>query len=403
MDVLFIIVAELLIVPLILWALIMLELTVGVAASAFAIFAGRRSLSKAVMHSWRVIRRRLLWSLIFLSSGLLLADLVFFDAIVHLALRAADDREDLEVDYGHAEGSFILGRIELHQLELTAVRGGDEPSVELAFAADSLIIDIDTKRLLMLDFVVEELALEGLRGSVDRLRESPAEPRAERELAHEFRVERLHFGDVKVALRDHTQAPARELEVVLAELDLGPVASESLVFDLLYRVRGRGSIAGHDFTLTTSEAQGVPQTTLEVQDLPLGPLASAFERSAGVRVQASADLHLVNRYLEGGDPQVEINVALQLRDLELEAAGELSVTTRLLLQVAQRELKRLGRDFPLEFGISVRRSELLGLRNLVESGIVERLTSAIATALRSQLAPKVPGKLPGQLPGQPAP
>ena len=165
MDALFIVVAELLIIPLILWALIVLELTVGVAASVFSIVIGRRSPSEAVVYSWRAIRRRLLWSLIFMTSALLLADLVLFDTIVHLALRSADDREDLDVAYEHAEGSFILGRIELHQLELAGVRGEhDDPSARFEVSVDRLVIDIDTARLLAAAFAVEELSLDGVRG-----------------------------------------------------------------------------------------------------------------------------------------------------------------------------------------------------------------------------------------------
>jgi len=395
MDALFIIVAELLIVPLILWALIMLELTVGVAASVFAIFAGRRTPSEAVLHTWRSIRRRLLWSFIFVSSGLLLADLVFFDQIVHLALSSADDREDLDVHYGHAEGSFILGHIELHQLSIRAVRGGDEPRARVAFAADRLLINIDTKRLLTFNFVVEELSVDGVRGSFDRLRPSDAERERERsKFAHDFLVERLHFGDVRVTVRDFSDAAAapREAEIVIHELDLGPIASESLVFDLLYRARGRGSIAGHGFTLSSIEDQGVHQTTLEVEQLPLDALAKPLEQSAGVRARGSADLRLVNRYIEGGaEPKLEINVAMQLRALELEAAGEPSIGTQLMLKMAQRELQRLGADFPLAFQITLLRSELLGLASLAESGIIEKIADAIAAALRSQLTRKQRG------------
>lgn len=388
MDALFIVVAELLIIPLILWALIVLELTVGLAASVFSIIVGRRSPTEAVVHTWRAIRRRLLWSLIFMTSALLLADLVLFDAIVHLALGSADDREDLDVVYGHAEGSFILGRIELHQLTLSGSRGEhDDPSARFDVFVDRLVIDIDTARLLALAFAVEELSLDGVRGSFDRLRAGELErrPAADRP-AREFSVERVHLRETAIALRDHTGPSLREIDVVLTELDIGPVASESAAFDLLYRTRGRGSIAGHEFVLTAVEVDGIPQTTLEVHELSLDALAEPLERASGVRVGGSADLRVINRYFEDPlEPRVELAVAMQLRALELEAGPDASRATRMMLKAAARELDKLGDEWALEFEMTVLRSELVGLRSFAETRIIERVADTIVSALRERL------------------
>lgn len=389
MDALFVVVAELLVVPLILWGLIVLELTVGVAGSILAIVQGRRSPSEAAMYTWRSVRRRLLWSVIFLTSGLLLADLVLFDALVTLALGSADDREDLDVGFSYAEGSFILGRIELHQLTLSGQRGGDDPSARFEFEVDTLVIDIDTKALLSANFAVEELALEGVVGSFDRLRPSEPQPKPEQrgiELAREFSVDRLHFGDVHMSLRDHTGERERELEFELLELDLGPLHSKTAIFDLLYRARGRGSVAGHTFVLTAIERGGVEQTTLELADLPLDALAEPLERAAGIRARGSAGVTIVNRYAEGpSEPQIDLAIELQLHQLELEAGEQASVGTKLMLQMAGRALEQLGDDFPLGFELSVSRSELEGLRSFTESGIVERVADGIAGALRDKL------------------
>ena len=405
MDALFVVVAELLVVPLILWGLIVLELTVGIAASVLAIMQGRRSPSEAARHTWRSVRRRLLWSLIFLSSGLLLADLVFFETLVTLALGSADDREDLDVNFSHADGSFILGRIELHQLALSGQRGGDDPSARFDFQVDSLVIDVDTKALLFADFAVEEIALEGVVGSFDRLRPSEPKPEPEQrglELAREFSVERLHFGDVNMILRDHTGAHLRELGFELLELDLGPLHSKTAIFDLLYRARGRGSVAGNNFVLTAVEVGGVPQTTLELRDIPLDALAEPLERAAGVRARGNADVTIVNRYAEGpSEPQIDLAINMKLRALELEAGEQASVGTKLMLQMAGRALTRLGDEFPLDLQLSVSRSELEGLRSFTESGVMERVADSVAGALRDKLRERPQADQPsGQAPGQ---
>src|SRR5690606_16969818 len=204
MDALFSVVAELLVVPLVLWALIALELTVGVVMSIVAVLLGRRTLAEAIVFKWRTIRRRLLWSAIFFSSALLLADLVFFDAIVTLALGSADDRDDLDVTFAEAEGSFILGRIELHALTAAGTRPpGQDPSARFEVTIDSLVIDIDTARLLALEFAVEEIAVDGVHGRFDRLRAATPAPRPKDrglELSREFSVAHMHVGDVQLLL-----------------------------------------------------------------------------------------------------------------------------------------------------------------------------------------------------------
>jgi hypothetical protein len=389
MDALFVVVAELLIVPLILWGLIAFELTVGVVASIVSVLLGRRSATQAVAQRWGAVRRRLLWSLIFLSSGLLLADLLLFETLVTVALGSADEREDFDVDFVHAEGSFILGRIELQHVTLAGTRGGDDPEAQFAVDIESLVIDIDTARLLLADFAVEEIAVDGVVGSFDRLRAREPERKPERpgfELEREFSVQRLHVGDLRLALRDHTHTPVRELEAELTELDLGPLHSDTALFDLLYRARGRGSVEGHAFVLTAVEHDGVAQSTLEVLDVPLDALGDQLEKAAGVRARGRVDLTMVNVHSEGPpEPKIDLTISLRLRGLELVAGPDMSYGTKLMLEMAERALAKLGDEFPLEFGITLLQHELRGMRSLIEAGVAERIADGIATSLRQAL------------------
>lgn len=392
MDALFVVVAELLIVPLILWGLIAFELTVGVVTSIVSVLLGRRSATEAVAYRWRAVRRRMLWSLIFLSSGLLLADLLLFDQLVTLALGSADEREDLDVEFAHAEGSFILGRIELQHVTLRGQRGGDDPEdpdARFAVSIESLVIDIDTARLLAADFAVEEIAVDGVVGSFDRLRARAPERKPERrglELSREFSVQRLHVGNLRLELHDQTRTPAREFEAELADLDLGPLHSSTALFDLLYRARGHGSVEGHAFVLTAVEHDGVAQSTLEVHDLPLDALGEQLEKAAGVRARGHADLTVVNIYRDGPpEPKIDLDISLRLRGLELEAGPDISYGTKLMLEMAEPALAKLGDEFPLAFQISLLQSELRGMRSLAEAGVAERIADGIATALRDEL------------------
>jgi hypothetical protein len=331
----------------------------------------------------------MLWSLIFLSAGLLLADLLLFETLVTVALGSADEREDLDVDFAHAEGSFILGRIELQHVTLTGARGGEDPQdpdARFAVSIDSLVIDIDTARLLIADFAVEEIAVDGVVGSFDRLRVRAPERKRERpglDLSREFSVQRLHVGDLRIELRDHTSTPARELEAELVELELGPLHSSTAMFDTLYRARGRGSIEGHAFELSASEHDGVAQSTLEVRELPLAALGDQLEKSTGVRARGLADLTVVNAYGEGPpEPKIAIAISLRLRGLELEAGPDSSYGTKLMLEMAEGTLAKLGDEVPLEFQISLLQSELRGMRSLAEAGVAERIADGIVKALR---------------------
>ena len=388
MDALFVIVAQLLIVPLILWGLILVDLTLGVASSIVAVMLGRKSAGTALDHRWRGIRRRLVWSLIFLTSGLLLADLVFFDAIVNQVLSSVDDREDLDVEFANAEGSFILGRIELDHLVLAGRRGSaDDPSGQYALQVEKLVIDIDTLGLLTFDFALEDLSLEGVHGTYDRFH-APVE--AEREpLSREFAVQRMYFGETRLELRDHSKldekGEPRSFLIELSELESGPLRSESAIFDLLYRTRGRGSIAGHEFTLSALTVEGEPETHLEVRDLSLDALAETLEERVGVRASGMADIDLRNHHYSGSPQRVEISAKIEMHALELEAGEEATMRTKLLLDMASGVLDELGEDFPLEFSLTVDENELAGAQSLAESGMIERVGEAIADALKTTL------------------
>ena len=228
-----------------------------------------------------------------------------------------------------------------------------------------------------------------------------------RGLRRDFAVDRFHFGQVQLSLRDHTKAPLpdpkgaaetpsegpRTLELELRELDIGPLRSNTALFDLLYRVRGNGSLAGVDFTLTSLERDGAPQSTLEVPHLPLALLGERIEAKTGIEMDGSATLSLRNRYREDPpEPRVELALDLRLRELSLAPGEEANAATKLMLAVAARGLVRLGHDFPLHVERSITQRELEGVRSLAESGIVELLADAIASTLREQLSRAEPGE-----------
>jgi len=393
MDALFIIVAELLLLPLILWALIVIELVLGTLGTLVGIVLGRRSPGDLIRRQWLRLRRRLVWSLLLLALGLVLVDLVFFEPLVNVVLGSIDDRDDLEVRFAHAEGSFILGRIEIDKLELAGVRGElDDPNARFELSIDALVIDIDTAALLVADFAIEELSLDGVHGSFDRFRRGP--PKREPEQpgpAREFRVDRLHVGALDLVVRDHVGvdpalAKPRELALELAELDIGPLRSDNAAFDMLYRSRGRGSIRGVAFEFANHDVEGAPQMTLEIHDMPLAELAAPLERAAGVRASGSADLVVVDRYLADAEPPaVEIAVTLSLREFELRAGDKATLGTKVMLELAGRALEQLGRDFPVRFSLQISEADLAGSRGLAESGVAERFADAAAKALRDEL------------------
>ena len=233
-----------------------------------------------------------------------------------------------------------------------------------------------------------------MQGSFDRLRQ--AEPKADEdergfELTREFAVERVHFGAVELELRDHTKPPLeggegpRSLALVLDELDLGPLRSDSAIFDLLYSIRGQGSLAGVEFGLRSSKTQP-PTTTLEVEALPLSLLADAIAARTGLAVDGSASLQLTNVYREDPpEPRVELGIALQLRELDLDLADNAGLKARLALKLASGGSEALGGNVPVEAQVTIPRAELEGVRTLAESGVVEEVSRAIVSGLRETL------------------
>ena len=113
MDLLQIIVAQLLVLPVILWALIGLEVVTAVLGTVLGVLLGRRRPAVFVRYRLRRLRRRLLMSLSLLACGLVMIDLFLLEEVVAAALGRADEHEQLDVEFSQVEGSVILGRLEL--------------------------------------------------------------------------------------------------------------------------------------------------------------------------------------------------------------------------------------------------------------------------------------------------
>lgn len=400
MDVLFVIVAQLLLVPLVLWALLAIELSLGLISSVVAVLLGRRSAKEAVRNRLRSVVRRIVVLMVVSTTALLAADLLFFEALVSLALGGLDDREDLELRYANAEGSFILGRVELHGLELAGARGSHEggPASTFTLAAETLVIDVDTLGMLTLDFAVEELSLDGVEGRYERFAPRvQADDEAGFELDREFTVERFHVGAAHFVYVDHDEAD-RTVHANLTELDAGPVRSEAPIFDLLYRTRGHGELrfgsdadaAALPFSLSTASPDANPRSTLELTAVPLDPFTHVVEARTGLRASGQAAVVLGNRYVDAPEssaegPKIELSLEAKLAGLQLSAGDSAGLAAKVMLEVAEHALVRLGGALTLDVQLVILERELVGMRSLAESDLVDRLVQASVDTLQTQL------------------
>ncbi len=389
MDLLFIIVAQLLVLPVILWALIGLELVTAVLGTILGLLLGRRNPTQYLRYRLRRLRRRLIMSLSLLACALVLIDLLKLEEVVAKVLEHLDERGQLEARFAEVEGSVILGRLELRGLEVSGERGRPTPRDAVDLKIDELIVDVDTAALLTGELTVEQLSVRGVRGRWDRLPTAATidEPRPRSQLARDFGVTHVSVEDVELIYSTGEQ----EATIVLDELHTGPIRSDNVMFDLLTHSRGRGAVAGHPFSLINVELDGEPRSTLTIPDLPLARFNAPVERSTGLRVSGRADLEIDARVIprapaQTGEREVDLAVDVDVRGFELDAGESGGLKAALLLRLAQRSVASLGEDFELEFDLIVREDELTGVRSVADSGLVERVGEAVAAALRDRVA-----------------
>jgi len=311
-----------------------------------------------------------------------IANWFFFDAIVRSQLAGVKEKTGITVTFGSANGNLWTGVVALHNVEFK--RTEDESS-QFDLSAETFRIDLSTIDLLLLDAVFEQVEVQGLRGTYDRVG-LPEKLK----LRKTFRLDRLKVSDVAIEVRDHT----RRKNVVQAQLQIEslvaePLRSEWAVFDLLFRTDAKGRVNGRDFSIATHEIPDGRQTRWQGDGLPVELLGAYLGGPLNWVTAGRLDIDVTDRWQLGDSAEIEMHWDVVLRDVKAEVPPDASRMTRVVAQPTVALLNKHSVRLPLKFDVVVDRERF----HFAASPEAMELGRTIGDALADEL-----GKLAGLKP-----
>ncbi|MCY2990115.1 MAG: hypothetical protein NTY19_19915 [Planctomycetota bacterium] len=391
MEGLLLLLAEFLSLPLLVAATAMLDLAVlgvdlvsGLAALAIRGTRRRdrsaRQLSPAPegrRNPWRATAR---WIgiggaslLVVLLIALTVANWLFFDDLVRWQLARAGRKTGITVVFDSASGSLWTGVMELHEVKVN--RTTNEAS-HFDLSVRKLSVDLAMLDLLFLKPVFEQVEVQGLRGTYDRVGLPEKLP------AHRpFRLGRLEVRDAVIRVSDHTRPRNVQAQLQVDSLVAEPLRSDWAVFDLLFRCNAAGRIDGRDFSISTREIPTGRETRWRGDGLPVQLLAAHVGGPLEWIKSGDLDVTVTDRWQLGEQTRIDMHWKLVLQDIQAEVPGDASRTTRAVAKPAVAFLNKHALRLPLEFEVAIDRERFRFAASPQAAGLGRTVGDALAAEL----------------------
>lgn len=366
MDPLLLVVAELVAVPRLVAAILLLVIGGGLLLGLGQWALGRR-LRARPLRWWR----RLLWTAVgalgLLLAGLILIDLLLFAPALRIALDQVELRSGVDVDFQRARGSLFTGHLELTDV---VVRRSD-PGLDFSLTIHELALEVDMLSLLVRlgdDLPIDLLRADGVRGSLVRREAGSAAPH------RRFVIASLELSDVQLDFADTITAPFQQLPLEFEVLTIRPLRSDYAMLDVLCGSEARGSARGYPF--------GAAPRTWQARNIPIGP--AAHKLGAAGRWVRGGGLDVTLRCTgERDGPELPLAVDLRLHDFKIAPPGDSgpSLPTRRITDA----LSRLGPELQFHLAFGLPRERFHGASNVGSLGLWEGAIQAWNIELADRL------------------
>lgn len=363
MDSLLLIVAELVAVPRLVAALLLVAIGSGLLLLLGQWAVGRR-LRATLLRWWR----RLVWAAVGvfggLLAGLLLIDLLLFAPALRIALDQIELRSGIDINFQRARGSLFTGRLELADVSVRRSGGG----LDFSLTARELVVDVDMLGLLRDELPIAELRVDGVRGSLVRREKGAPGP------TRRFAIAKLELSDIQIDFADTLSAPFRDLPLEFEVLRISPLRSDYAMLDVLCGSEARGSARGYPFSSAAH--------TWQARGVPIGP--AAHKLGAAGRWVRGGELDVTLRCSGERDaPQLPLALDLRLYNFKIAPPGDSGRS-----QPASRitaALSRLGPELQFHLVFALPRERFLGANNVGTLGLWEGAIQAWNVDLGTRL------------------
>lgn len=396
MEALFILLAELIILPIALLVPLLVECIVafGLALASFVeavtgFSIGLTGLKRRRERSQgqpvevklpperRVLLKRLSWTLggvlVVTVAGVCLLNFVFFESSLRWGLGRIAKRSGIEIQFASASGNVFSGHLTLKGV--TAQRDGDAVS-NFNLRAEELAVELSVFKLFSRTAPVEKVHLSGLKGDFHRVK-TPERLK----LRKHYEVRHLRLENIDVAVRDSSRPKEARFVVKIDELDSQPLRSRFAVFDLLFRSNASGKIAGQPFAIRTRKTESGRETHWEANGLPVAfvahHLGGPFDWLAG----GTVDVRVEDKWSIAQNARIDMKWSFVLKQLSVNPPGDTSAPGRLLAAAVGKYLQEHAERLEVNFSFTLDERQFEGAASADAAGLGKAAREGFAREL----------------------
>ncbi len=339
--------------------------------------AGRRRLSA---RGRRRIKQTFAWTLVCTIVGMLLIEVVFFEATLRAVFARVEQHHGIKVDFTSASGSLMTGRVVVRGLRI--VRDTSE-TIRFDFRVANAEADVEIISLLSPQKTLSALHVSGIRGHVTRV---GRQRRPGWRALQSFVVRELVFKDAEVRFENHRIA-SRPLATTihLERLESRPLRSHRLAHDLLLRSNAKGRIAARDFAIE----QGTTSVRWHVDKLPVRALTAFVDGPMRLLHDGSADIDVGISWpkdaADGIHSATKLRWKLHFANIHLSPHRRGSLRQRMIWAHVATFVNKHGKHLPIEFELALNQGEL----GDALAGDGRALARLVADAVKDELIRKV--------------
>jgi hypothetical protein len=368
MEVLVVLVAECLVVPLVLGIWLLAEAVLTLIVGGISLLVGAVSRGQKREKSGRerpalmVYRgKKRLWlkraaivlvSLLIVSLlGLLAVNYLFFEPAARLVLDKVKARTNIEVTFGAASGNIFKGTVVLKEARLK--REYHQKS-NFNLVAEEIAVDLDLLALLSLRPSLEYLRVAGMRGTFERKgKVDRQKPR------RDYKIDELLVKNLEMTVTDHTRGSRPiVLPVKVDRLESRGFRSRMAVFDVLFKSSITGVVNQAPFRVERQDGEEGCGANWAVHGLQLDRAGEYLFGDFNFIDRGSLDMEVLTRLQTAGVPEIEMQWRLVFRDIEVQRPKRLAAY-----------IKEHGQELAFEFRFRIPEGDFKDAVSLNGAGV----------------------------------
>jgi hypothetical protein len=321
--------------------------------------------------------KRLSWTLagivVLMVAVVCLLNFVLFESTVRWGLARIGKRSGVEISFASASGSFFSGEMALKKV--AAQRQGSGVS-NFDLRADEFSVNLSMTQLLKRSSRIEKIFISGLNGEFHRV---TAPDRMK--IRKNYEVDHLRLERADIDIRDTSRPEEAQFTLKISELDSQPLRSRFAVFDILFRSNASGEIAGQPFLIQMKKTESGRETVWQVDQLLVLFAARYIGGPIKYLTGGTIDVRVEDKWKIGKNTEIEMHWSFLLKDLVVVPPEGASLKNHLVASAIAEYLRRNAEKLDVSFNLIVNENQFEGTASAGAAGLWDTTRESLVREL----------------------